>query len=72
MKRLEQENPLGDCQLDTDLIKLEPYEPILNNITDFIIDSSRIYGGLIGVEIVLRASEGSLQRFQTAISLPTS
>ena len=69
--RLEQENAL-DCQRDTDPDGEISYEPILDNITDFIIDNSRIYGGRIGVEIELRASEGDLQRFHTAISLPTS
>ena len=76
LRRLRQTNALnehlpveerGDCQL------VDPeHEPILDNITDFIIDNSRIYGGRIGVEIELRASEGDLQRFHTAISLPTS
>ena len=76
LSRLQQTNALnehlpveerGDCQL------VDPeYEPILVNVTDFIIDRSRTYGGRIGVEIELRASEGDLQRFHTAISLPTS
>ena len=67
LNRLKQRNDNRDCQL------VDPeYEPVLVNITDFIIDNSRTYGGRIGVEIELRASEGDMQRFQTAISLPTS
>ena len=62
------QNANEDCQLVGD----PEYEPVLVNITDFIIDNSRTYGGRIGVEIELRASEGDMQRFQTAISLPTS
>ena len=62
------QNANEDCQLVGD----PEYEPVLVNITDFIIDNSRTYGGRIGVEIELRASEGDLQWFQTAISLPTS
>ena len=68
LSRLRQPNPDSDCQLDDPA----QYEPVLINITDFIIDESRTYGGRIGVEIELRASEGSRQSFQTAISLPTS
>ena len=67
LNRLKQRNDNRDCQL------VDPeYEPVLVNITDFIIDNSRTLGGRIGVEIELRASEGDLQWFQTAISLPTS
>ena len=54
MYRFKQ-NANEDCQLVGD----PEYEPVLVNITDFIIDNSRTYGGRIGVEIELRASEGS-------------
>jgi len=65
--RLYQENDSGDCQLTDEPV----YEPMLDNIVDFIIDDTRIYGGRISLTLVLR-SENSTQQFKTAISLPTS